>query len=494
MLIWRSLLLAFVSLMSFMTAHAQDSAPSETASALVYGTHVTGKLDDRTPREVFTFDGLRCEVVAVRLRATGGDLDPVLMVLDSSGQAVASRDDTQGGRDALEEAVRIPKSDHYYVVAGRFGFGLGTTAGDYELDIERIGVSSASGCTLRYGDSIPNTITDDEPQFFYAFQAQRGDILNVEMQRMSGNLDPYLQVVNSQAFVIADNDDWQDTRNARIPNLLIEETGAYIIVASRYGQASGTSTGSFVLTLEEAENSGLGNSVQAAVPMEFGESVQDTLTDDQPVKYFTFEARRDDLVTVTMERDGGRLDAYLKLANAGLQELAADDDGGGGKNAKLSEYLIPADGVYYILATRYEGPDAPPTIGRFKLTLTSQGNAFDGVPQDIQHITYGTTVTGRIDDLTPQALYAFWGVEGDLITLAMNRGDGNLDPVVSVLNAESRPLVSDDDGGGEQNARIDRYKIPSTGVYYIRATRYAGSEAPNNTEGSYIVVLARRFD
>jgi hypothetical protein len=31
-------------------------------------------------------------------------------------------------------------------------------------------------------------------------------------------------------------------------------------------------------------------------------------------------------------------------------------------------------------------------------------------------------------------------------------------------------------------------------VYYIRATRYAGTESQTNTKGSFIVVLARRFD
>jgi hypothetical protein len=76
----------------------------------------------------------------------------------------------------------------------------------------------------------------------------------------------------------------------------------------------------------------------------------------------------------------------------------------------------------------------------------------------------------------------------------MNRGDGDLDPVVSILNSEQRPLVSNDDDGTGQNARVDRFRIPSTGIYYVRAMRYSGSDGPTNTRGSFIVVLARRFD
>jgi hypothetical protein len=476
-----------------MPLYAQDEGEGEE-EGVAYGSRVTGTLNDRNPRAVYTFDGARCEVIAIRLTATDGDLDPVLTVMDTAGTVIASRDDTNGTRDAIEEAVRIPRSDRYYVVVGRFGYRLGSTAGDYELTIERIGVGPASGCVLRYGDSVPNTITHSEQEFYYVFRAERGDILNIQMRRMSGNLDPYIQVVNSAQVVIADNDDAPGGQNARIQNLLIEESGTYVIIASRYGQARGTSTGGFALTVEEAEFSGLANSAQAALNITPGETIEDALTDQQPVKYYAFEAKRDDIVTIRMNQDGGRLDSFVKLLNAGLQELATDDDGGDGKNAQISRFMIPADGTYYIIATRYEGTDAIPTIGRFTLELEFSGNAFDGVPLEVPRLSYGSTVTGYIDDALTEVLYAFWGVEGDVVTVAMNRGDGDLDPVVSILNEDQRALVSDDDGGGEQNARIERYEIRRTGVYYIRATRYAGTESQTNTKGSFIVVLARRFD
>ena len=75
----------------------------------------------------------------------------------------------------------------------------------------------------------------------------------------------------------------------------------------------------------------------------------------------------------------------------------------------------------------------------------------------------------------------------------MNRGDGNLDPVVSILNTDQNPVVSDDDSGGGQNARIAEYTIPVTGTYYVRATRFS-NENGGSTEGSFILVLARRFN
>ena len=467
-------------------------------TGVAYGATLTGRLTNANPRAVYYFEGLRGEVVSIGLRVTDGDLDPVLTVLDNRGRLVATLDDHKGSRIPNIPALTLPQTDRYYVVVGRFGYTLGSTAGGFELNIDRVSVSSASGSQLRYGDTIINRIDDMEPQLFYSFRAQQGDIVNVRMRRVSGDLDAYLQVVqvrDGNAYVVADNDDLLGAAvpfDAGIEGLVIEETDTYVIVASRYGQASGRSSGSFVLSLEEAQNSGLGNSVQAPYPLQIGDNVDGELTGGQHTRYYRFEARANDLITVRMERVGGGLDAFLVLADEALNQLASDDDSGGGQNALISQYLIPADGTYYILATRFDR-ELGNTSGAYRLQLQSLGNAFDDVPEGVLRMAYGSTTTGYIDDLKPEALYAFWGVEGDVVTVSMNRGDGNLDPLVSILNSGLQVVASDDDGGGDRNARIAGYRLPATGTYYIRAGRYSG-EPPGdpNTFGSYILVLAKR--
>jgi hypothetical protein len=82
-------------------------------------------------------------------------------------------------------------------------------------------------------------------------------------------------------------------------------------------------------------------------------------------------------------------------------------------------------------------------------------------------------------------------VAGDAVTVSLNRGDGDLDPVVRILDANRNIRANDDDSGGGQNARIARYVLPETGIYYIQATRFSGSEGNPNTQGSFVLVLAR---
>jgi Bacterial pre-peptidase C-terminal domain len=487
----------FFGFLLFFILRVSAGVNAQEDDPLSFGSTMTGRIDNANPSAVFYFDGLRGEVIAINLQVTGGDLDPVLTVVNNQGEEIMSLDDGSCSRVPTIPALRIPRSDRYYVTVGRFGYALGTTAGGFELDIQRVGVSSASGSMLRFGDQVINSISDMNPQLYYSFRAQRGDIVNIRMRRVSGDLDPYLQVVNSETFVIADNDDMLGATipfDAGIEGLVIEKDGLYVIIASRYGQAAGRSEGNFVLIIEEAANSGMGNSVQTALTLQVGESIDGKLTEDQFANYYRFEARANDLITVRMSRATGNLDSFLVLSNAGVQELIFDDDGGGGQNAEIRQYIMPADGIYYIIATRLDR-EAGITVGSYRLELQNLGNAFDGVPEGLQRIGFGSTVTGNIDDTTPEVVYAFWGVEGEIVTVSMNRGDGDLDPVVSILNSDQRAVVSDDDSGSGQDARIERYVIPVTGTYYVRATRYSGEPPGNpNTRGSFILVLARRFN
>lgn len=480
-------LISLLWLLSF-PAQAQD----EPDASLIYGARISGEITQQQPRAAYFFDGLRGEVISIRLSISKGDLDPLLTILDASGQIVAALDDNGTERNLTIDALTIPQSNRYYIIVGRFGMGLGNTSGAFELAIERIGVSGESGSALRYGDSVINTIGNMSPQLYYSFRANQGDIINISMQRNSGNLDPYLQVVNSNSQVIADNDDLagSGSLDAGVRSLVIEEDGTYVIVATRYGEAAGISSGRFILTLEEADNSGLGNAPETALILTLNESLEGEITNQNPVKFYAFEAQRDDIINVKMTRTSNSLDAFLALTDENLQELTSDDDGGGGQNAQINSFRIPSTGKYYVLATRLDRNDGT-TAGNYRLELQGLGNAFDGVPEGMQRISYGTTITGRIDETAPEVLFAFFGQQGDAVTVSLNRGDGDLDPAVEILDSEQNVRAADDDTGGGQNARIARYILPASGLYYVRATRFSGSDGNPNTQGSFILVLAR---
>lgn len=478
-----------------------DDVEEDDRTLIVYGEVATGQLNDITPMERYVFEALRCDFIKVRLVPTTGTLDPIITILDGEDNLIFSRDDSGGQLGVVYEPLFMPESGFYTIVVGRFGYGLGSTYGAYELLVERIGKGSASGCGLRYGDEVINTVDDTTPEVFYFFRAQQGDIVNIQMESRSGDLDPYLRVLKSNGSIITENDDTLGAGNdAVIQAFLIPETGTYYIVASRYGDIAGESEGTFKLALQETDYSGLGNSPIAPRTIRPGGFVEAELTNQQFVHYYRFEAQQNDLISVRMDRvpgGPGRVDSYLVIANAVLQELALNDDsididGNRTQNARIDDFLIPADGTYYILATRFEREEGDST-GAYRLELIDHGNAFESVPPDVRQVSYGVTLTGRIDEITPQIRYAFRGVEGDVIRVSMTRGDGDLDPLINIRSENETILFSDDDTGGNQNALIEQYTIPYTGIFYLEATRYTGADNPN-TRGSFTLVLAQRRD
>jgi hypothetical protein len=335
-------------------------------------------------------------------------------------------------------------------------------------------------------------ITDEQPEVIYSFRGRQGDIISVSMQRRSGDLDSYIKIADAFGVVLDSNDDrlGDDTKDAFIDTFIVPDDGVYFIFATRYGERAGNSRGNFSLILREATYSGLGQTPQSALNINYGLTVEGDLSDLQAVRYYRFQAQQNDLITVDMLRASGNLSASLAITNASLQELINHTDSATStaNNPQIVEWLVPADGTYYLVASRSQET----TAGGYRLSLTSAGNAFADVPANVRRVRYGTSITGTIDDITPNIRYAFFGEAGDVIRLAMDRSSGDLDPVISVLNIHGRVLVSDDNSGIDRNARIDRYTLPNTGVYYIEAGRVEGESVGSG--GSFLLVLAQIFD
>ena len=74
----------------------------------------------------------------------------------------------------------------------------------------------------------------------------------------------------------------------------------------------------------------------------------------------------------------------------------------------------------------------------------------------------------------------------------MTRVDGDLDAYLQLLNSAQEVVTSNDDSGANQNALISNFVIPASGMYYIRARRYFGSDGDPDTAGAYVLVLAER--
>ncbi|MEL7673899.1 MAG: hypothetical protein AAGU78_09195, partial [Chloroflexota bacterium] len=92
--------------------------------------------------------------------------------------------------------------------------------------------------TINYGQSALGQITRSSRVAFYFLRAQRGDVVNITMRRVSGSLDPHLDFATAEGGILASNDDdplSEGTLNAAIRDFTIQKTGVYLIQATGYG-------------------------------------------------------------------------------------------------------------------------------------------------------------------------------------------------------------------------------------------------------------------
>lgn len=105
-------------------------------------SQVTGQITNQHYVHFWDFDVKAGDVVTITMKATQGDLDSFLVLLDGNNHVLAYDDDSGGGKDARLKSIRFPQSGTYTVAATRYAQAQGYTSGNYLLSIEYSATSS----------------------------------------------------------------------------------------------------------------------------------------------------------------------------------------------------------------------------------------------------------------------------------------------------------------------------------------------------------------
>lgn len=103
---------------------------------------------------------------------------------------------------------------------------------------------------IQLGERALGTLTDDDFQHAYRFEGRAGQRIRVEMAADSSELDPYLVVMTADGTRLAENDDTGASVDAALEVRLPAE-GPVIIVATRFLEAEGFSTGDYSLIVRD---------------------------------------------------------------------------------------------------------------------------------------------------------------------------------------------------------------------------------------------------
>lgn len=347
---------------------------------------------------------------------------------------------------------------------------------------------------LRRGEPVHDTLDNSIFRRIYTFAGQGGESITLTMNAGEDSaLDPYLLLTDERGTILAISDDSGETVNAHIASKRLPADGRYFVIATRFGQEHGSTTGTFTLLLNTVGSDSSSSTSANNTIITYGESAFGRITNEQPQLFYFLRATRGDVISIHMQRTSGNLDPHLDLATSQGQVLVSNDDSPeaqGTLDAAIQDYRVLTSDIYLIVATRF-GREAGSTQGSFVITVsrTPLDDLGDSAETALL-LDYGMTVQGELTDERPQRFYEFQAGRGDVVTLSMNNTNGNLDPYLRLLNANQEEIASDDNSGENRNARIAAYTIPITDRYIIVATRF-GLEQGQST-GSYSFSLNGR--
>lgn len=324
--------------------------------------------------------------------------------------------------------------------------------------------------------NVEGNINDSVPRVLYSFELAAGQTATIDMMMTSGDLDPFLTLYTEQADVLADNDDAEGgTRNARIL-YTADEDGLYIIEATRFEQDSGTTAGTYQLSLN-LSGIDLGPDTDIdplSIPPQFGVNFQllefeqfgtGRVSAEAENQYFVIGGQQGDFVQVVMSYDDDTLAPLLRIRNSELTIISRVTQAEAGT---LTVYAtLPQTGWYLLDVGRESG------AGDFTLYASRIADAV---------ISSGEKLEGEWRRDTPEISYIFNATIGDRIFATATVDSNAIQPEIAVYDLALNELASRQ--ASENEARV-RAIIPRSGPYIIQVRN------PNNTAVPFTLNLRR---
>jgi matrixin/pre-peptidase len=97
---------------------------------------------------------------------------------------------------------------------------------------------------------VNGQLDDTHYAHFWDFDVVAGDTVTIDMQAQDGDLDSFLVLIDANNNVLAYDDDTGGGKNAELAHLQFPQAGTYTIAATRYAQAQGYTSGTYVLSIQ----------------------------------------------------------------------------------------------------------------------------------------------------------------------------------------------------------------------------------------------------
>lgn len=335
---------------------------------------------------------------------------------------------------------------------------------------------------LTHDNTIGGTMTETDQNHIYTFDGAAGQFVRVEMNRISGPIDPFVTLYDPDGEPLAVDDNSGGGRAALLHNIPLAADGLYSLQAHGGGFPGAYAVrvliydapGPVILTsaptpTPTATYAPATPTIAAAIPgnrLEDHVPVVSALTRPGDVMIYPIYAAAGEILTIGAipAPDSGVRTRLEVVSPEGLVVAAAQASTSGVGNAALITPLrADLEGVYQVFVASEDG-----SIGAYIIAYGS-GTTWQNVRRGL--IEPDTARDGRIEVRGARDVWGLYLMEGDIISAAISTPlDAPLDPIMELVPADApRTIIAvDDNSGGDRNPLLSNIRIPASGLYYLR--------------------------
>jgi hypothetical protein len=460
----------------------------ESVQLLDYWVTETSLLSPSKERDVWQFVGARGDIIT--LRVIGYNIVPSMILQDPDGTALM---------DGSNFQVQL-ESDGVYTVEvtldqvgdGSYDIGLGYADRPNPVNYtptprpQLVGVPTPTPPyndigtyvgNLTAGTPTGSILSDGANEHVFTFEGAAGELINIKMERISGDVDPFLTLFSPDIEIIAVDDNTGAERDADLRNIKLLEDGLYSVQATGTDNTFGTysltlSRGGIQLPIEESlvapptatqipliptlgpalNGNRLQNNAPALGSLDEGDFAQ-----------FSIYAVEGELFTLGIKPIGesplrAQIEMYGPEGELVVNTNATESNSGG--QTIVPAFTAPLTGAYIILLSGEDG-----TGGDY---VISYGSGYTNETIIRGEPPPNTRAEGN---LQRKAILDEWHIQlqtGDVINIAVSNAGGAFDPYVELRTWDGELVTGDNNSGGGTAALIQSAEIYETNTYRIQ--------------------------
>ncbi|MCI0347746.1 MAG: PPC domain-containing protein, partial [Chloroflexi bacterium] len=279
--------------------------------------------------------------------------DTMLKIHGPDGAELLFDDDGGEGLNSYLEFTAAT-SGTYFVEAGAFG---SESTGGYTLSAQTGGIpadASTDASLSADGDYRDGMLDPSADRDWYRLQLSEGQAVRISAESSTAAdplADPYLVLYAPDGAEVARDDDGGAGLNAFI-EYQATAAGVYFVEARGFSEEA---RGRYMLSIIGGE---IGQSIDAADHIQPGAEGRSSIIgapdDSDWFAIEVVEGRPYRITAQGIEGDGALADPYLVLYDPEGNQVAADDDGGEGLDARI-DFATPSGGTYFAAVSAFAG-------------------------------------------------------------------------------------------------------------------------------------------